>query len=248
MFGYSYKTFSFCCIRHQLHASNTSLHSTSNTSLQPASICVFHLLLCALLKARQNVVALGILDIAMKRNSFGLDGSLEYLLHYALNSGDPPFLTATFQLLSHLPSFSHLLVRCLRKQERSMWPFTIKNCGEVGHLFHSFLLSNDMEYATTTVSILQGLACSISDQWNEENRTQRDTVPLAQWKEFVEGECAWILDAYAGVMTEKEEGCVAHACALQLLIVVIIRGYFSQLADVYRFLIMEVRNGRELHP
>lgn len=239
MLGYSYKTFSFCCMRHQLHA--------SNTSLQPVSSCVFHLLLCALLKARQNMVALGILEIAVKRNPFGLDGSLEYLLHYALNSGDPPFLTATFQLLSHLPFFSHLLVRCLRKQERSMWPFTIKNCGEVCHLFHSFLLSDDMEYATTTVSILQGLACSIGDQWNEGSTLQCNAVALAQWKEFVEGECAWILDAYAGVMTEKEEDCVAHTCALQLLVVVVIRGYFSQLADVYRFLIMEVCQGREFH-
>ena len=97
-------------MRHQLHA--------SNTSLQPVSSCVFLLLLCALLKARQNMVALGILEIAVKRNPFGLDGSLEYLLHYALNSGDPPFLTATFQLLSHLPFFSHLLVRCLRKRSR----------------------------------------------------------------------------------------------------------------------------------
>ena len=52
---------------------------------------------------------------------------------------------------------------------------------------------------------------------------------------------------YIGVMTEKEEDCVAHTCALQLLVVVVIRGYFSQLADVYRFLIMEVCQGREFH-
>ena len=236
-FGYSWKDLSFFCMKGPLHSHDLVLH--------PISICSFHLLLASLLNARQNTIASAVLGMSLQRNPFGLNDSIEYLLHFALNSGNPPFLAATFQLLSQLPLFSRILVRCLRKQERSMWPFAIKNTCEVCCLFHSFLISDDLEYAITTISILQGLACSVTGEWQKSATEAYHPVSLSQWKECVEEEKEWVLERFASVMEEKEEDCVAHVSALQLLLMMMIRGYFSQLGEVYRFLVMEVRVGEK---
>lgn len=236
-FGYSWKSLSFFCLQGPTHARDASLHAIS--------VCSFHLLLAALLYSRQNTVAAAVLTMSLQRNPFGANDSLEYLLHFALNSGNPSFLAATFQLLSQLPLFSRILVRCLRKQERSMWPFAIKNTCEVCHLFHSFLLSDDFEYAVTTISILQGLACSVADEWPKPAAEAYHPVSLKQWRGCVKGDSVWVLERFASVMEEKGEDCVAHVSALQLLLVIVIRGYFSQLAEVYRFLVMEVGVGEK---
>ena len=236
-FGYSWKSLSFFCLQGPTHARDASLHAIS--------VCSFHLLLAALLYSRQNTVAAAVLTMSLQRNPFGANDSLEYLLHFALNSGNPSFLAATFQLLSQLPLFSRILVRCLRKQERSMWPFAIKNTCEVCHLFHSFLLSDDFEYAVTTISILQGLACSVAGEWPKPAAEAYHPVSLKQWRGCVKGDSVWVLERFASVMEEKGEDCVAHVSALQLLLVIVIRGYFSQLAEVYRFLVMEVGVGEK---
>ena len=162
--------------------------------------------------------------------------------HYALNCGDSTFLSAALQLLSQLPFFSHILVRCLRKQERSMWPFAVQNAEDIKSLYLQFLFNNDMEYAVTTISILQGLLCSVGNAWNASTQSP---LQIETWKQALQGTEEWLIDDYSEVFCCSVEGeCVAHLSGLQLLFVAIIRGEYALLADIYRFLLMEVGTGR----
>ena len=159
------------------------------------------------------------------------------LLPYAGDERDA-FLSAALQLLSQLPFFSHILVRCLRKQERSMWPFAVQNAEDIKSLYLQFLFNNDMEYAVTTISILQGLLCSVGNAWNASTQAP---LQIETWKQALQGSEEWLIDDYSEVFCCKLEGeCVAHLSGLQLLFVAIIRGEYALLADIYRFLLMEV--------
>ena len=166
--------------------------------------------------------------------------SLEYLLHSALNSNDSSFLTATLQLLSHIPQFTHLLVRCLRKQERSTWPFAVHDASDILRLFHSFLLKDDLEYAVTTISILQGLHCRL----NEKNVVVPEDPKENQMQSLSQlfpKELEWVPYHFSEVFKENSEvDCIAHRSGLQLLFVALVRERYELLQDVYRFLEMEV--------
>lgn len=124
-------------------------------------MCTTYLFLASLLFSHNYTIATATLYLAHLQRTPSLLPSLEYLLHCALNSNDHFFLISTLQLLAHLPQFTHLLICCLRKQERSTWPFAIHKPSDILHLFNGFLLKNDLEYATTTIAILQGLLCSL---------------------------------------------------------------------------------------
>lgn len=227
-------------------------------SLRPIAVCAFHLLLAELLHSQQPLLASGYLQQGLALCLPGFPASLEFLLHYALNCGDAPFLSAALQLLSQLPFFSHILVRCLRKQERSMWPFAVQNAEDIKSLYLHFLFNNDMEYAVTTISILQGLLCSVGSAWTAE---AQPPLRLETWRQALQGSEEWLLDDYSEVFCcSVAEECVAHLSGLQLLFVAIIRGEYALLADIYRFLLMEVgfgaacevgsaaRRGGEAHP
>lgn len=203
-------------------------------------MCGFHLLLASLLQSRHYTVATALLFIAYSQHIPSLLPSLEYLLHCALNSNDSSFLTATLQLLSHIPQFTHLLVRCLRKQERSTWPFVVHDASDILRLFRSFLLKDDLEYAVTTISILQGLHCRLNEQKPEipkdTNESQMETL-----KQLFPKDMDWVPTHFSEIFKESSESdCVAHLSGLQLLFVALIRERYELLQDVYRFLAMEV--------
>ena len=219
------------------HSSNNE-YPLDSLGLRPIAVCAFHLLLAELLHSQQLLIASGYLQQAMALYLPGFPASLEFLLHYALNCGDSTFLSAALQLLSQLPFFSHILVRCLRKQERSMWPFAVQNAEDIKSLYLQFLFNNDMEYAVTTISILQGLLCSVGNAWNASTQAP---LQIETWKQALQGSEEWLIDDYSEVFCCNVEGeCVAHLSGLQLLFVAIIRGEYALLADIYRFLLMEV--------
>lgn len=225
--------------------SSTIEYPLDSLGLRPIAVCAFHLLLAELLHSQQLLIASGYLQQATALYLPGFPASLEFLLHYALNCGDSTFLSATLQLLSQLPFFSHILVRCLRKQERSMWPFAVQNAEDIQSLYLEFLFNNDMEYAVTTISILQGLLCSVGNAWNAATQSP---LQIETWKQALRGSEEWLIDDYSEVFCCNVEGeCVAHLSGLQLLFVAIIRGEYALLADIYRFLLMEVRMGREFY-
>ena len=225
--------------------SSSSESPIDSLGLRPVAVCAFHLLLAELLHSQQLLIASGYLQQGLALYLPGFPASLEFLLHYALNCGDPAFLSGALQLLSQLPFFSHILVRCLRKQERSMWPFAVQNAEDIKSLYLQFLFNNDMEYAVTTISILQGLLCSVGKAWNAES-TQ--PLQLETWKEVLKGSEEWLIDDYSEVFCcNVPNECVAHLSGLQLLFVAIIRGEYALLADIDRFLLMEVRMGGEFH-
>ena len=212
--------------------------SDERTWIRPVVVCAFHLLLSELLHVQQLGIASGYLQQGLMLSLPGLIPSLEFMLHYALNCGDSSFLSATLQLLSQLPFFSHILVRCLRKQERSMWPFAVQNAEDIKILYRQFLFNNDMEYAVTTISILQGLLCSIGEGWTSK---AEESLSLDLWKQVLHGKEEWLVDDYSEVFCcEIENECIAHVSGLQLLLVAIIRDEYSLLADIDRFLLMEV--------
>lgn len=206
--------------------------------LQPLVVCCYHLLIAELLHANQPAVASAYLQLGVSLKLPGFTSSLEYLLHYSLNNNNSSFLAVCLQLLSQLPYYSRLLVRCLRKQERSMWPFAVQRTEDIIELFHSFLFTNDMEYSITTISILQGLVCNASQT---REVTTAKSVPIKIWRKNIQSEEDWLFDDYEEIFTEDIKGdCTAHITGLQLLLVCILRGQFSLLPDVYRFLTMEV--------
>lgn len=188
--------------------------------------------------------------------------SLEYLLHCALNSNDHFFLTSTLQLLAHLPQFIHLLICCLRKQERSTWPFAIHKPSDILHLFNGFLLRNDLEYATTTIAILQGLLCSLyrnpeqNQEQKEEDPANHDRSPssrrpalpdlndaeeMAELRGLFQKINPHISNAFPFLFeTPHSSYCIAHRSGLHLLFVCLTLRMYDTLADVYRFLLMEV--------
>lgn len=119
-----------------------------------------------------------------------------------------------------------------------MWPFAVQRTEDIIQLFHTFLFTNDMEYSITTISILQGLVCNAS-QTREVTTTER--VPIKTWRKNIQSEEDWLFDDYEEIFTEDIKGdCAAHITGLQLLLVCILRGYYSLLPDVYRYLTMEV--------
>ena len=185
-------------------------------------------------------MATALLFIAYSQHIPSLLPSLEYLLHCALNSNDSSFLSATLQLLSHIPQFTHLLVRCLRKQERSTWPFAVHDASDILRLFRSFLLKDDLEYAVTTISILQGLHCRLNEKnlVIPEDPKENQVQALSQ---LFPKELEWIPYHFSEVFKENSEvDCIAHRSGLQLLFVALVRERYELLQDVYRFLEMEV--------
>ena len=126
-----------------------------------------------------------------------------------------------------------------------MWPFAVQNAEDIQSLYLEFLFNNDMEYAVTTISILQGLLCSVGNAWNAATQSP---LQIETWKQALRGSEEWLIDDYSEVFCCNVEGeCVAHLSGLQLLFVAIIRGEYALLADIYRFLLMEVRMGREFY-
>lgn len=215
--------------------------------LQPTAACGYHLFLASLLYSKQYTIASAFLCIAYSQQIPGLLPSLEYLLHCALNSDDSSFLTATLRLLSRLPQFSHLLVRCLRKQERSTWPFAVHSASDILQLFRSFLLKRDFEYAVTTISILQGLQCSLNrvameGETEEETRLLlHDSNLLRDIIAMFSGDLEFVPSLFANVFSDAPQGdCVAHRSGLQLLLVALLQQQYDLLPDIYRFLQMEV--------
>ena len=113
-----------------------------------------------------------------------------------------------------------------------------KNAEDIKSLYLQFLFNNDMEYAVTTISILQGLLCSVGNAWNVSTQAP---LQIETWKQALQGSEEWLIDDYSEVFCCNVEGeCVAHLSGLQLLFVAIIRGEYALLADIYRFLLMEV--------
>lgn len=205
--------------------------------LQPIAVCCYHLLIAELLHANQLVIASAYLQLGVSLKLPGFVSSMEYLLHNAINNDDSSFLAICLQLLSQLPYYSRILVRCLRKQERSMWPFAVQKTEDIIHLFHTFLFTNDMEYSITTISILHGLLCNVS----QTSESVGPTIPISTWKQNIQSNEDWLLDDYSEVFTGAiPQECPAHLNGLQLLLVCIMKKHFGLMTDVYRYLLMEV--------
>lgn len=205
--------------------------------LQPIVVCCYHLLIAELLHANQLAVASAYLQLGVSLKLPGFISSLEYLLHYAINNDNSSFLAICLQLLSQLPYYSRILVRCLRKQERSMWPFAVQKTEDIIQLFHTFLFTNDMEYSITTISILHGLLCSVI----QNGETECEIIPISTWQKHIKTEETWLFEDYAEIFTgEIEHECPAHLNGLQLLLVCVMKHHFALLADIYRYLVMEV--------
>lgn len=222
-----------------LHCGDDVNFSEEKNWLQPIVVCCYHLLIAELLYADQEAVASAYLQLGVSLKLPGFVSSLEYLLHCALNNDNASFLAACLQLLSQLPYYSRILVRCLRKQERSMWPFAVQKTEDIVQLFHTFLFTNDMEYSITTISILQGLLCNAS-QSREELQTV-ELIPIKTWRNNIQSEEDWLFEDYAEIFTGGiDQDCLAHIHGLQLLLVCIMRGHYALLPDIYRFLGMEV--------
>ena len=80
------------------------------------------------------------------------------------------------------------------------------------------------------------------------NAATQSPLQIETWKQALRGSEEWLIDDYSEVFCCNVEGeCVAHLSGLQLLFVAIIRGEYALLADIYRFLLMEVRMGREFY-
>ena len=82
------------------------------------------------------------------------------------------------------------------------------------------------------------MLCSVGNAWNASTQSP---LQIETWKQALQGSEEWLIDDYSEVFCCNVEGeCVAHLSGLQLLFVAIIRGEYALLADIYRFLLMEV--------
>ena len=157
-----------------------------------------------------------------------------------MNNEDSSFLANCLQLLSQLPYYSRILVRCLRKQERSLWPFAVQRTEDILQLFHSFLFTGDIEYAVTTISILQGLVCNALPTVSQVSN-DIEILSLEEWKKNIHTQEEWLFEDYGEIFSEQiEKECIAHINGLQLLLICIMKEQYTILPDVYRFLMMEV--------
>lgn len=151
----------------------------------------------------------------------------------------------------------HLLICCLRKQERSTWPFAIHKPSDILHLFNGFLLKNDLEYATTTIAILQGLLCSLNlnkegedyqnQDGNEDDRMHalsdylEEKEEMEKLKILFQSSNPVILALFPFLFeTPSTTYCIAHRSGLQLLLTCLTLKQYDMIPDIYRFLVMEV--------
>lgn len=164
-----------------------------------------------------------------------------------LNHGSSSCLHSTLATLSDLTFFPQILIRCLRKQERTTWPRAVHNVYDLLFIFRSFLNAGDLEFASTSISILQGVACSASEicihqdtsdslyRWCNFAAISRQALPSLRFL-LTPFSYLWVEESMS---PRDSEECVAHKSGIELLLVRILRGEVSSLSDIYRFVVME---------
>lgn len=82
---------------------------------------------------------------------------------------------------------------CLRKQERSTWPYVIRNREQSLKMFALFLKSRDMEFASISLALVQGLLCTVSEMYigkmKEDKEEEEEKSSEEDKEELVEENC-----------------------------------------------------------
>ena len=183
-----------------------------------------------------------------------LSQALEFCVHAALNHGSASCLHATLAALSALSFFPQILMRCLRKQERTTWPRALHSANDLVFVFRTFLAAGDLDFATVVISVLQGIACPASET---SIPTDNDAL-LYSWCNYLAvtrqtpSHLRFLLPSFAFLWNaEGSHGfeCVAHKAGVELLLLRVLRGEIFALGDVYRFVLMEEhRHFEDHHP
>lgn len=184
----------------------------------------------------------------------GLSQALEFCVHAALNHGSAACLHATLTSLSALSFFPQILIRCLRKQERTTWPRALHSANDLVFVFRTFLAAGDLDFATVVISVLQGITCSAS----ETAIPADNDALLYSWCNYLAvtrqtpSHLRFLLPSFAFLWNEEGSHgfeCVAHKAGLELLLLRVVRGETFALGDVYRFVLMEEhRHFEDHHP
>lgn len=181
-----------------------------------------------------------------------LSQALEFCVHAALNHGSASCLHATLAALSALSFFPQILIRCLRKQERTTWPRALHSANDLVFVFRTFLAAGDLDFATVVISVLQGIACPAS----ETSIPADNDALLYSWCNYLAvtrqtpSHLRFLLPSFAFVWNaEGSHGfeCVAHKAGVELLLLRVLRGEVFALGDVYRFVLMEEQRHFEDH-
>ncbi|KAK8791117.1 hypothetical protein WA158_005748 [Blastocystis sp. Blastoise] len=170
-------------------------------ALQLETHSIIHLLLWYLLNMQTFSVSRYMLLYFYNHNIPHLSSSLEYLLHISLNSATSAFLRYLLNLLSVIPIFPRILTTCLRKQERSTWPYVIRNRTQSLKMFHLFMKSRDMEFASTSLALVQGLLCTVSENYNDMLELEKEREEIK--KKFVESKEGKEKESDHNIETEK---------------------------------------------
>ena len=182
------------------------------------------------------------------------------MIHSALNYASPSTLSSTLIFLSQYPIFPQLFVNCLRKQEKTTWPKAIHNPNDILYLFRLFLNRGNIEFATSIISILQGVDCVTSETFLH----QPSTIPnkLYHWCDiktiykqahptriYLVDVIRWLWDGSKdgkrGELQDDHE-CVAHKASVELLMMIVLRNQTMNISDIYRFIVMEENRHEEL--
>lgn len=255
------KQYQFASIPVGFHLSSWSTISVYNSfyrhsnegELRLDTQCILNSPLLQLIQSSHTIEASMLLDFFYHKHIPALLPALEFMIHSALNHSTPEVLHSTLTFLSAYSIFPQVLIGCLRKQERSTWPYALHNPLDILYLFRIFLNAGQVQFATAIISVLQGIDCVASETfiphsihpelslWCDGKAILDQTHPSLRFLMEIFG---WLWEP-----TDCTEECIAHKAGIELLMVLLLRRQTHGLSDIYRFVLMEENRHEELgHP